>query len=430
MEKGKRLMPSGLKKKFPGSTNYELEGFVSSVMGLEFGTIPNCDGILPGYTNYRMFVLANSKLPGFANKLPDLENELPVSAKCELPSPMNYELSGSVNYELPGPTNYELFSLVNNESSDLVNNGLSGFVNNELSGLVNFEVDSNLPSSINFAVNNNFSDPMNSGFTSNLPGSEGSEFDSYVNDNQINNSQIIQLRVGGSFNDWDAIQRAVDVYSKQHGFVAIMYHKELDPIDRSIIQCHDYVCWKSGMNKLKKVENICEHHDDVSSKTNCSWLVHFYCGKHTNIINITNIVNEHNHPCDPNTIELAPKLLQFPQGILNKIKDYTTVGQLRIVALKNNLNQDTSTCLKTGAESTQRVESINSVLKKHLDRSTLLKELVKIIEQKLEKEASYNHIRDYYRSNLSSSLPSTYNTIFKTIDLVLEEHLTPISLSL
>ncbi|CAG8494508.1 9982_t:CDS:2 [Cetraspora pellucida] len=308
-------MPSGLKKKFPGSTNYELEGFVSSVMGLEFGTIPSisfglsgpsnskCDSILPGHANYRMFVLANSKLSSFANKLPGLENELPVSAKCELSGSMNYELSGSVNYELPGSTNYELFSLVNNESSDLVNNELSGFVNNELSGLVNFEVNSNLPSSMNFAVNNNFSDPMNSGFASNLPGSEG-----------------------GSFNNWDAVQHAVDVYSKQHGFVAIKYRKDLDSIDRSIIWHHDYVCWKFGMNKPKKVENICEHCDGVSG--------------------------------------------------------------------------------------------------------TLLKELMKIIEQELEKEASYNCIRDYYRSNPSSGLPSTYNTIFKTIDLVLEEHLTPIPLSL
>ncbi|CAG8659587.1 12802_t:CDS:2 [Cetraspora pellucida] len=73
-----------------------------------------------------------------------------------------------------------------------------------------------------------------------------------------------------------------------------------------------------------------------------------------------------------------------------------------------------------GAESTQRVESINGVLKKHLDRDTLLKELVKIIEQELEKEASYNRIRDYYRSNPSSGLLSTYNTIFKTIDLIQE----------
>ncbi|CAG8833405.1 3743_t:CDS:2, partial [Cetraspora pellucida] len=72
-----------------------------------------------------------------------------------------------------------------------------------------------------------------------------------------------------------------------------------------------------------------------------------------------------------------------------------------------------------GAESTQRVESINGVLKKHVDRGTLLKELVKVIDQELEKEASYNRIRDYYGSNPLSGLPSTHNTIFNAIDSVL-----------
>ncbi|CAG8802597.1 13499_t:CDS:2, partial [Cetraspora pellucida] len=40
-----------------------------------------------------------------------------------------------------------------------------------------------------------------------------------------------------------------------------------------------------------------------------------------------------------------------------------------------------------GMESTQRVESIIGVIKKHVDHGTLLKELVNVIEQELEKEA-------------------------------------------
>jgi hypothetical protein len=83
-----------------------------------------------------------------------------------------------------------------------------------------------------------------------------------------------------------------------------------------------------------------------------------------------------------------------------------------------------------GVESTQRVESINGVLKKHLDRGTLLNELVKVIKNELEKEAQYNRIRDYYGSNPLTGLPSTYNTIFKDIDSILKEHLASIPLSL
>ncbi|CAB4421546.1 unnamed protein product [Rhizophagus irregularis] len=83
-----------------------------------------------------------------------------------------------------------------------------------------------------------------------------------------------------------------------------------------------------------------------------------------------------------------------------------------------------------GVESTQRVESINGVLKKHLDQGTLLKELVKVIENELDKEVQYNQIKEYYGSNPSTGLPSTYNTIFKNIDSILKDHLAPIPLSL
>ncbi len=83
-----------------------------------------------------------------------------------------------------------------------------------------------------------------------------------------------------------------------------------------------------------------------------------------------------------------------------------------------------------GVESTQCVESLNRVLKKYMDRGTLLKELVEVIESKLDKEAQYSQIRDYYGSNPSTGLSSTYNTIFKDINSILKDLLVPIPLSL
>ncbi|CAG8706251.1 4057_t:CDS:2, partial [Cetraspora pellucida] len=84
----------------------------------------------------------------------------------------------------------------------------------------------------------------------------------------------------------------------------------------------------------------------------------------------------------------------------------------------------------TGVELTQHVKGINGVFKKYLDQGTLLKELVKVIENELNKEAQYSQIRNYYESNLLVSLLSTYNTIFKDINSVLKEYLAPILLSL
>ncbi|CAB4422537.1 unnamed protein product [Rhizophagus irregularis] len=60
----------------------------------------------------------------------------------------------------------------------------------------------------------------------------------------------------------------------------------------------------------------------------------------------------------------------------------------------------------------------------------LLKDLVKVVESELEKELQYTQIKDYYSSNPSVGLPSTFNTIFKEIDNILQAHLSPIPLSL
>ncbi|PKY32229.1 hypothetical protein RhiirB3_393890 [Rhizophagus irregularis] len=59
---------------------------------------------------------------------------------------------------------------------------------------------------------------------------------------------------------------------------------------------------------------------------------------------------------------------------------------------------------KGRVESTQRVESINSVIKKLVDRGTLLKELVTAIECELDKESQYTRMNDYYESNPSANL--------------------------
>jgi len=83
-----------------------------------------------------------------------------------------------------------------------------------------------------------------------------------------------------------------------------------------------------------------------------------------------------------------------------------------------------------GIESTQCVESINSIIKKLVDRGTLLKELVTAIEREFDKESQYTRINDYYGSNPSVGLPSIYKTIFKELDSVLQANLLPIPLSI
>ncbi|CAG8757911.1 6634_t:CDS:2 [Rhizophagus irregularis] len=134
----------------------------------------------------------------------------------------------------------------------------------------------------------------------------------------------------------------------------------------------------------------------------------------------------------------------FANNTMNSDEDLAMIAAIHIIYLQTrhllciyhiskNIKKKARSKLHVftaGVESTQQVESINDVFKKHLDRNTLLKKLGKVIEQKLENESQYTRIKDYYGSNPSSGLPLTYFTIFKDIDSVLKDYLSPIPLSL
>ena len=53
-----------------------------------------------------------------------------------------------------------------------------------------------------------------------------------------------------------------------------------------------------------------------------------------------------------------------------------------------------------------------------------------VIKRELDKKSQYIRINEYYRLNPSIGLLSTYNTIFKELDSVLQTNLSPIPLSI
>ncbi|CAB4389483.1 unnamed protein product [Rhizophagus irregularis] len=114
----------------------------------------------------------------------------------------------------------------------------------------------------------------------------------------------------------------------------------------------------------------------------------------------------------------------------NFVEDFYTMRNSYSEEQFNTKYQEMLAKYEPCIESTQRVESINGVIKKLVDRGTLLKELVMAIERELDKESHYTQINDFYGSNPSVGLPSTYNTIFKELDSVLQANLLPIPLSI
>ena len=117
--------------------------------------------------------------------------------------------------------------------------------------------------------------------------------------------------------------------------------------------------------------------------------------------------------------------------MLTKYKPYHPYLEKRLYPSRESwVRYCISKIFTVGVKSMQRVESINGVIKKLVDRGTLLKELVTAIECELDKESQYTRMNDYYGSNPSVGLPSIYKTIFKELNSVLQANLLPIPLSI
>ncbi|PKY55110.1 hypothetical protein RhiirA4_427265 [Rhizophagus irregularis] len=157
-----------------------------------------------------------------------------------------------------------------------------------------------------------------------------SEFESYTNGDYIDGANVNKaiLKINDTFKDWNEVDVIVNQHARQDGFVAIKYCKELNNVDKTIVRRWVYTCWKSGINKPKKVEDITSHRDTTTVKTNCLWQASFYFGKRAASIHLTKLNNVHNHQIDLVNIELAPKNQRFSQEILDKIGLYTINGHL------------------------------------------------------------------------------------------------------
>ena len=60
--------------------------------------------------------------------------------------------------------------------------------------------------------------------------------------NRLPNNEEIILNINDTYEDWNAVDIAVNMYAKQKGFVAIKYRKDLDAIDKTIIRRRVYSC--------------------------------------------------------------------------------------------------------------------------------------------------------------------------------------------
>src|SRR5688572_18147117 len=73
-----------------------------------------------------------------------------------------------------------------------------------------------------------------------------------TDDHNIVSVNEVTLKISDLFNDWESVQMVIDSYVKLNGFVANKCHKDLDPIDKTIVRRRVYSCWKLGVNQPRK----------------------------------------------------------------------------------------------------------------------------------------------------------------------------------
>ena len=78
-----------------------------------------------------------------------------------------------------------------------------------------------------------------------------------------------------------------------------------------------------------------------------------------------------------------------------------------------------------GIQSTQRVESYNSLIKWSVKTSTTLFELDVQIQLQLDREEKFEWLEEQIHQNPTVGLPSITDRYFKRVDLMIKKYLTP-----
>jgi FAR1 DNA-binding domain len=111
----------------------------------------------------------------------------------------------------------------------------------------------------------------------------------------------LSLHKGQTFETFEEVEKCLMQYCEQKGFE---YRKRRVEYDyNNIIRKHTYECTKASQYQPRKDNDPEKHHQRNSGSIGCQWNVNVTCPKSTEIIKISTIVDEHNHPLNPN-IEL------------------------------------------------------------------------------------------------------------------------------
>ncbi|CAB5388087.1 unnamed protein product [Rhizophagus irregularis] len=169
--------------------------------------------------------------------------------------------------------------------------------------------------------NNTHDEPLNNFFNENMNTKDNL---SDVSDDFISeeNDGNLSLQKGQTFETFEEVEKYLKQYCEQKGFEYRKRRVEYD--NDNIVHKRTYECTKAAQYQPRKDKDPEKHRQRSSGSIGCQWHLNVTCPKSTEVIKISTIVDEHNHPLNPNIMIHGVQFRRFSEEMKSDILEYLT----------------------------------------------------------------------------------------------------------
>ncbi|GBC03827.1 hypothetical protein RclHR1_05350001 [Rhizophagus clarus] len=145
--------------------------------------------------------------------------------------------------------------------------------------------------------NNTYNEPLVNFYNENMDTKDdlSDDISDFINEENDGN---LSLQKGQIFETFEEVERYLTNYCEQKSFEYRKRRVEFD--DDNIIHKRTYECTKAAQYQPKKDKDPEKHRQRSSGSIGCQWHINVTCPKSTEVIKISTIVDEHNHPLNSN----------------------------------------------------------------------------------------------------------------------------------
>ncbi|CAB4442956.1 unnamed protein product [Rhizophagus irregularis] len=135
------------------------------------------------------------------------------------------------------------------------------------------------------------------------------------------NCETFGLKIGDTFENWDLAIKHVEKHAMENGFEVVK--QRLQKNKKNEIVRRTFECKHSREYHAKKKADVEDNRERESVKINCPWKVNLYL---TDVVRITSMCDEHNHPLLDDIQNVAPKFHRLNSEMLEEVEFLVNIG--------------------------------------------------------------------------------------------------------